>query len=145
MMADTQSTFAETFLVAIDIEKAFHAVLIEGPDGRRHPFRMANSAEDHDRLLGFLRALPGRARIAPEPTGNVHRTLAYRLLREGARSSLSSVAGARYREALFNSWDGWHGHPASAEAGDRSALPRRAPGRGSRCPGADPSLTGVRP
>jgi len=106
MMADTQSTTVETFLVAIDIGKAFHAVLVEGPDGRRQPFRMANSAEDYDRLVRFLRALPGPARIALEPTGNFHRTLAYRLLQEGFPVvSVSSVAGARYREVLFNSWD----------------------------------------
>lgn len=106
MMADTQRTTAETFLVAIDIGKAFHAVLVEGPDGRRQPFRMANSAEDYDRLVRFLSALPGPVRIALEPTGNFHRTLAYRLLQEGFPVvSVSSVAGARYREALFNSWD----------------------------------------
>src|SRR4030088_942101 len=100
MMADTQRTTAETFLVAIDIGKAFHAVLVEGPDGRRQPFRMANSAEDYDRLVRFLRALPGPVRIALEPTGNFHRTLAYRLLQEGFPVvSVSSVAGARYREA----------------------------------------------
>lgn len=45
-------------------------------------------------------------RIAFEPTGDCHRTLAYRLLTEGFDICLvSSVAGARYREALFNSGD----------------------------------------
>ena len=60
MMADTQRTTAETFLVAIDIGKAFHAVLVEGPDGRRRqPFRVATSAEDYDGRLGSRSALPG--------------------------------------------------------------------------------------
>ena len=72
------------------------AVLIE----ERQHFTMANSAEDYDRLM---RALPGPARIALEPTGAFHRTLAYRLLREGFLV-VSSVVGARYREAMFNSW-----------------------------------------
>jgi hypothetical protein len=41
-----------------------------------------------------------------EPTGNYHRPLAYRLRTEGFEVYLvSSVAAARYREALFNSWD----------------------------------------
>ena len=67
---------------------------------------MANSVEDYDRLVAFLRALLGTVRIALEPTGDFHRTLAHRLLREGFPVvSVSSVAGARYREAMFNSWD----------------------------------------
>jgi transposase len=41
-----------------------------------------------------------------EPTGDCHRTLAYRLLNEGFDVCLvSSVAGDRLREAMFNSWD----------------------------------------
>ena len=44
--------------------------------------------------------------MALEPTGNLHRTLAYRLLCEGFPVvSVSSVTGARFREAMFNSWD----------------------------------------
>ena len=42
----------ETF-VAIDIGKAFHAVLVELPDGANQRFRMANSAEDYARLRGI--------------------------------------------------------------------------------------------
>src|SRR4030095_11853489 len=95
-----------TGLVAIDIGKSFHAVLVEGADGRRQQFRMANSVDDYDRLVAFLRGLPGTVRIALEPTGDFHRTLAHRLLREGFPVvSVSSVAGARYREAMYNSWD----------------------------------------
>ena len=105
MVEDTTLT-SQTWLVAIDIGKAFHAVLVEGGDGKRQQFRMANHVEDYDRLVVFLRGLPGPARIALEPTGDFHRTLAHRLLREGfSVVSVSSVAGARYREALFNSWD----------------------------------------
>lgn len=105
-MAEGTTLISQTWLVAIDIGKAFHAVLVEGGDGKRQQFRMANHVEDYDRLVGFLRSLPGPARIALEPTGDFHRTLAHRLLREGfSVVSVSSVAGARYREALFNSWD----------------------------------------
>ena len=103
-MADQNS--GGTSFVAIDIGKAFHAVLVERPDGAQQRFRMANSAEDYGRLVTFLRTLPGTVRVALEPTGNFHRTLAFRLLKEGLSVvSVSSVAGARYREAMFNSRD----------------------------------------
>jgi len=78
---------------------------VEGVEGRRR-FRVANSKEDHDRLVGFLHGRTGPCRIGMEPTGNYHRPLAYRLLQEGFEVFLiSSLAAARYREALFNSWD----------------------------------------
>ena len=100
------ATNSGTWLVAIDIGQRFHAVLVEGPDGKRQRFQLASTREDYDRLVGFLQARSGPVRIALEPTGNLHRTLAYRLLREGFPVvSVSSVAGARYREAMFNSWD----------------------------------------
>jgi transposase len=105
-MGEDTTLTSQTWFVAIDIGKAFHAVLVEGGDGKRQQFRMANHVEDYDRLVVFLRGLPGPTRIALEPTGDFHRTLAHRLLREGfSVVSVSSVAGARYREALFNSWD----------------------------------------
>jgi Transposase len=105
-MAEDTTLTSQTWLVAIDIGKSFHAVLVEGADGRRQQFRMANSVDDYDRLVAFLRGLPGTVRIALEPTGDFHRTLAHRLLREGFPVvSVSSVAGARYREAMYNSWD----------------------------------------
>src|SRR5512138_3037806 len=95
-----------TSFVAIDIGKAFHAVLVEFPDGAHQRFRMANSAEDYDRLVALLRTLPGMLRVALVPTGNFLRTLAFRLIAEGISVvSVSSVAGARYREAMFNSRD----------------------------------------
>ena len=92
--------------VAIDIAKHHHAVLIETPDGRHQRFRMASTLDDHQRLLDLLQGLPSPVRVAMEPTGDYHRTLAYRLLTHGIEVCLvSSVAGARYREAMFNSWD----------------------------------------
>jgi len=74
----------ETF-VAIDIGKAFHAVLVELPDGANQRFRMANSAEDYARLVTFLRTLPGTVRVALEPTGNFHRTPAFHVITRGSR------------------------------------------------------------
>ena len=78
-MASDQHS-GESSFVAIDIGKAFHAVLVEFPDGAHQRFRMANSAEDYGRLVAFLRSLPGTVRVALEPTGNFHRTLAFHLI-----------------------------------------------------------------
>jgi hypothetical protein len=78
--------------VAIDIGKALHAVLVECPDGTHQRFRIANCAQDYGRLVAFLRTLPGAVRVALEPTGNFHRTLAFRLFKEEISVvSMSSV------------------------------------------------------
>ncbi|WP_250495452.1 IS110 family transposase [Caballeronia sp. GAWG1-1] len=93
-------------LVAIDVGRYWNAVLIEPAGGKKQRFRMANSAADFERLLSFLQALRGNCRVALEPTGDYHRPLANRLLRAGHDVvSINSVVQARYREALFNSWD----------------------------------------
>ncbi len=93
-------------LVAIDVAKVWNIVLLEEPNGKQRRFRVANTRNDHDRLVLFLRNQPGQCRVALEPTGDYHRPLAYRLLSEGFELYLvSSVAVARFREALFNSWD----------------------------------------
>ncbi len=105
MTARQEVTPAATY-VAIDIAKRTHAVLIETSDGKQRRFRMASTHEDHQRLVDLLRTCPAPVRVAMEATGDYHRTLAYRLLREGLEVCLvSSMAAARYREAVFNSWD----------------------------------------
>jgi transposase len=92
--------------VAIDIAKYSNAVLVEHPDGRQQRFRFAHCLADYDRLVGLLHSLCLPCRIAFEPTADFHRTLGFRLLKEGFEVYLvSSVAGARLREAMFNSWD----------------------------------------
>jgi transposase len=105
-MADAKNATPALNLVAIDVARYWNAVLVETPSGKRHRFKMANIAADFDRFLNFLHALPGRCRIALEPTGDYHRPIAHRLLTEGMEVvSINSVAQARYREAMFNSWD----------------------------------------
>ncbi len=92
--------------MAIDIAKDFNAVMVETRDGTIRKFRMSNSASDHERLVDLIHNLPQPCRIGFEATGNYHRTLGYRLAAEGFDICLlSSVAGARYREVMFNSWD----------------------------------------
>jgi len=96
----------EVALVAIDVAKAWNTVLIEKPAGERQRFRVANTRADHDRLILFLKDQGVQCQVALEPTGNYHRPLAHRLLTEGFEVYLvSSVAAARFREAMFNSWD----------------------------------------
>lgn len=105
-MTAQQKCNAEVTLVAIDVAKAWNAVLVEKCDGTHQRFRVANTRADHDRLMLFLKNQTGQCRVAMEPTGNYHRPLAYRLLSEGFEVHLvSSVAAARFREATFNSWD----------------------------------------
>jgi transposase len=92
--------------VAVDVAKGWNVALIEQADGRRQRFRFTHSRLDYDNLVALLRAAPGPCRIGLEPTADYHRTLAYRLVAEGFEVVLvSSVAGARLREAVFNSWD----------------------------------------
>lgn len=92
--------------VAIDIAKRVHVVLVERADESRRQYRIHNCREEIDRFVSFLHAQEAPVRIALEPTGNYHRVLAYRLVREAFDVRLvSSLAGARYREAMFNSWD----------------------------------------
>ncbi|KAB0645006.1 IS110 family transposase [Burkholderia diffusa] len=105
-MADLLEGALPLNLVAIDIARYSNAVLIESSDGKRQRFRMTNNASDFDQLLSYLQALPGNCRVALEPTGDYHRPLAHRLLTAGHEVvSINSVAQARYREAMFNSWD----------------------------------------
>ena len=105
-MADPANATPACNLVAIDIGRYANAVLIEATSGKRHRFKMANTAADFGRLLNFLRTLPGDCRVGLEPTGDYHRPIAHRLLCAGFEVvSINSVALSRYREAIFNSWD----------------------------------------
>jgi transposase len=92
--------------VAIDVAKLIHQVLLELPNGKRRVLRVANTRSEIDRLVTVLSGLALRCEIAFEPTGDYHRPIAYALGQAGFHLSLvSSLAVARTREALFNSWD----------------------------------------
>jgi len=79
---------------------------MELPNGRRRTMRVANSKSEIDGFVEALRALGHRCEIAFEPTGDYHRPLAYVLGQAGFHLALvSSLAVARTREALYNSWD----------------------------------------
>lgn len=105
-MTASSSSTSPTMWVAIDIAKIHHVVLVEHPDGRRRHFRIANTLEDFTKFSAFLSHSGGSCQIAFEPTGDYHRPLAYFLRAQGFSVALvSSVAVARTREALYNSWD----------------------------------------
>ena len=93
-------------LVVIDVAKRAHDVLVRWPSGKSRAFRVANQQEDFQRLTVFLQEQNLPVRVALEATADFHRAIALRLLRHGFEVHLaSSVASARVREVLFNSWD----------------------------------------
>lgn len=94
-------------MVALDIAKGRHEVLIAVPDKkRRRRLTVLNQLTDFNRLIAALKVYGRPVRVAFEATGNYHRTLAYHLATAGVEVKLvSSVALARTREALNNSWD----------------------------------------
>ena len=105
-MTSASSTTTPTVRVAIDIAKFTHQVLIELPNGKRRVIRVANSRAELDRLVAMLQAMPHPCEVAFEPTGDYHRPVAYALGQAGCRLRfVSSLAVARTREALFNTWD----------------------------------------
>ena len=106
-MTTPDSTPADAVLVAIDIAKARNEVLIEAPGHkRRRRFSVLNNRAEHDRLIGVLQAYGRPVTCAFEATGNYHRPIAWRLAEAGfAVRLVSSLALARTREALHNSWD----------------------------------------
>jgi len=106
-MTNSQSTPEAVVWVAIDVAKDYHEALIEAPGWKnRKRFRIQNTAEEFRAFADFLHRLGFRVCIGFEPTGNYHRALAYFLHSEGFHLELiSSLALARTREAMHNSWD----------------------------------------
>ena len=104
-MTSASSTTASTW-VAIDVAKLVHQVLIEGHGGRHRSMRIANTASEIERLVTHLQSLPQPCVIAFEPTGDYHRALMHRLGQAGfTLRQVSSLAVARTRDAMYNSWD----------------------------------------
>ena len=73
-MITTQFTPPQAALVAIDIAKNRHEVLIDpGAGMRRHRLSVLNNRAEHDRLVATLRDLGRPVIVGFEPTGNYHR------------------------------------------------------------------------
>jgi transposase len=102
----SESSTTGSVWVAIDVAKACHQVLIELPGGQRRAWRVANATAEVGRLVSYLRSLKRPCLIAFEPTGDYHRPVMHLLGRAGFQlRQVSSLAVARTREALYNSWD----------------------------------------
>ena len=106
-MTNPQSTPESVVWVAIDVAKDSHEALIEAPGWKsRKKVRVQNTAGEFRAFADFLHSLGFPVRIGFEPTGNYHRALAYFLHSEAFELQLiSSLALARTREAMHNSWD----------------------------------------
>ena len=106
-MAKVEHTSDARVLVGIDISKHRHEVLIAAPrKTRRRRMTVLNTAEDYRRLIAALLEYDLPVTIGFEATGNYHRALMFALGAAGFDLKLvSSVALARTREALHNSWD----------------------------------------
>ena len=67
---------------------------------------MANTVPYIERLVVYLQGLGAPCTIAFEPTGDYHRAVMHRLGQAGfALRQVSSLAVARTRDAMYNSWD----------------------------------------
>jgi transposase len=106
-MTESNHTPHRVTLVAVDIAKQYHEVLIEPPaPKRRSRLRLGNSRGDFEHLADYLRGLKSSVLVGFEATGNYHRPLAYFLHRQGFELQLiPTLALARTREAMHNSWD----------------------------------------
>jgi transposase len=105
-MSPTSEFSTGVILVAIDVAKQAHEVLIEPPEGGRQRWRMVNGHRDYVALQQRLQAFQVPVLIGFEATGTYHRPLAYFLHQCGfALRLISSLAVARTRDVLYNSWD----------------------------------------
>ena len=106
-MARHEPTPSDATLIAIDVAKTRNEILVEQPgQPRRRRLTVLNTRADHDRLLELLGGIRAPVIAAFEATGNYHRPLAWRLIEAGIEVRLvPSVALARTREAIHNSWD----------------------------------------
>jgi transposase len=105
-MTNSVPNASENLLVAIDIAKRTHEVILRWPSGKTKAMRVLNQGADFQQFTRFLLEQGLSVTAALEPTGDYHRLLAHWLLRHGIQVHLaSSLACARVRDALYNSWD----------------------------------------
>lgn len=104
-MTDLKDFNQKPVYMAIDIAKNSHDVLIQWPNGKRKQMKISNTLDGYKTLM---EATQGCNQIIAgfEATADYHRNIAYWLHSKGVHCQLvSSVASARARDMLFNSWD----------------------------------------
>jgi transposase len=101
-----QSNRDGRILVGIDVAKYEHVVAIEFPDGKTERLRIKNRKEDFEILHAKLNQQKEQVEIGLEPTCSFHRNISHFFMVRGFKvRGVSSLVGARTREALHNSWD----------------------------------------
>jgi len=107
-MTDRVNHSSPSVLVAIDIAKKSHDVLIHWPTGKTKAIKITNTLSGYKQLLDTVNSTcPGQSlQVGFEPTADYHRNIAYWLHTQGAACFLvSSLSCARAREMLFKTWD----------------------------------------
>ncbi len=105
-MTELEAYPNDATFVAIDIAMQTFDVLVSPHLKNRYRLKITNDRAGHDQLVRDLKATGKPVVAGFEATGNYHRTIAWRLLDAGFTTHLiSSVALARTREAMHNSWD----------------------------------------
>lgn len=106
-MTQTNFNVKQATWVAIDISKFKHDILIEYANGSQKRLKIENTLADYERLITAIKPIGGSSVMAGfEATADYHRCLAYFLCQAGIHCQLiSSIATARTREALYQTWD----------------------------------------
>ncbi len=92
--------------VAIDMAKYQQQILIEYPNHTRKVIKLKNTQAEYQRLLKVIQQPDMETIVGFEATADYHRCLAYFLQANGMTCRLiASLATARTREAMYNSWD----------------------------------------
>ena len=94
-MTQSSSIMQPPVLVAIDIAKLRHDILVQLPSGARKHLKINSTLADFDRLATFLHGCGSPCLVGFEPTGDYHRPLARFLHRQGFHLCMvSSIAVA---------------------------------------------------
>ena len=82
-MTNKKITKDEKILVAMDIAKSKHVILIQWPDGKRRKQIIQSNKQQVDEWILFLKSLEFPCLVGFEPTGDYHRTIVYWLQQAG--------------------------------------------------------------
>lgn len=105
-MIDPRNNNPKQVLIAIDIAKFNHEVLIRHADAKDKRLKIPNSLVGYRQLLASLPPKASPIVCGFEPTADYHRNIAHWLASEGIQMRLvSSLACARAREMIFKSRD----------------------------------------
>ena len=100
------STRKKSLLIAVDIAKYKHIAMAEFNDGTKSKMTFDNSAQGFALFEERFKIKEHDLQVAIEPTGDYHRSFAHFLIKKNVTlKQVNTLAMARIREALHNSWD----------------------------------------